>query len=99
MLDKLKNMFEAQKKLNEIKLEMETINVDNETANGLVKISMSGTQKLSSVDINIELLQPDKKEILQAMLLECINGAAEKVQRAASQKLKSKLGNLKMTGL
>ena len=99
MLDKLKNMFEAQKRMNEIKKGLEEINVDYTAAEGRIKVVMSGTQRLRSVDINEDLLESNKKEMLQNALVFCINGASEKVQQAAAEKLKSSMGDLKIPGL
>ena len=98
MLDKLKNVFEAQKKMNEIKKGLEGICIDHEAAGGKIKISMTGTQRVVSFEIDNEFLQPDKKEKLQKELVSCVNGAADKVQRVAAEKLKSTMGDLKIPG-
>ncbi|MBU4304173.1 MAG: YbaB/EbfC family nucleoid-associated protein [Candidatus Omnitrophica bacterium] len=98
MLDKLKNIFEAQKKMNEVKKGLEGICIDHEAAGGKIKISMTGTQRVVSFEIDSEFLQPEKKEKLQKELVSCVNGAADKVQRVAAEKLKSTMGDLKIPG-
>ncbi len=99
MLDKLKNMFEAQKKINEIKKNLENTIIEHSVSDGKLKLSMDGTQQVISVDINPELLQPEKKDLLQKLFKDCVNGASEKVQKVASEKLKSAIGDLKIPGL
>ncbi len=99
MLDKLKNIFEAQKKMNEIKKELESVTVDYETAAGKVKATMSGTQKVLTLSIDEEFLQPGKKERLEKEILSCINGASDKVQKVATQKLQASMGDFKIPGL
>ena len=99
MLDKLKNMFEAQKKLGEIKKGLEKMTVDNQTLAGKVKVVMSGTQRILSIDLDPECLNPESKDKLQRALVDCLNGAAEKVQKLAAQQLKETMGDLKIPGM
>ncbi|MCP4649841.1 MAG: YbaB/EbfC family nucleoid-associated protein [PVC group bacterium] len=99
MLDKLKNMFEAQKKMNDIKKGLEKVTVEHEVMGGKIKVSMSGTQQILSVDIDDEYLSAEKKGVLQRSLVECLNGASEKVQKVAAQQLKASMGDLNIPGL
>lgn len=99
MLDKIKGILEAQKKMGEIKKGLEQIMVDYASSNNKVKVTIDGTQKVMSIDINDELLEPEKKVQLQNMLVESINAASVKVQRIASEKLKSTIGDFKIPGL
>ncbi len=99
MLDKLKNMFEAQKKMKELQKGLENISVDFEGAGGRIKISMSGTQKVLSMDIDEALLTADNKQLLQREIVNSINAAASKVQKVAAQQLKSAMGDFKIPGL
>lgn len=99
MLDKLKDIFETQKKLGEIKKNLENILISFESSDRKIKIVINGVQKIINLDIDQCLLQPEKKEILQRALIECINSANEKVQKEATQKLSSAMGNFKIPGL
>ncbi len=99
MLDKLKNMFEAQKKMKELQKGLENISVDFEGAGGKIKLSMSGTQKVLSMDIDESLLSVDNKQVLQREIVSAVNSAASKVQKVAANELKSAMGDLKIPGL
>ncbi|MBI4845437.1 MAG: YbaB/EbfC family nucleoid-associated protein [Candidatus Omnitrophica bacterium] len=99
MLDKLKNIYEAQKKMTEIKKGLEEISVDHESAAGKIKITMSGTQRVVSIKIDDEMLQAAKAERLEKELVLAINAASEKVQKMAAQKLQASMGNFKIPGL
>lgn len=98
MLDKMKSMFEAQKKMKQIQQGLENISVDYEGAGGKVKISMSGTQKVLSMSIDESLLTADKKQLLEKEIVTSVNNASAKVQKAAAQELKSSMGDLKIPG-
>ena len=97
MLGKLKNVFEAQKKMNDIKKGLEKVIVDYEQ--GQIKITMSGTQKVMAITIDESLLRADKKSSLEKNIVNCINGAADKVQKVAAEQLKSVMGDLKIPGM
>ena len=99
MLGKLKSMFEAQKKMKEIQKGLENITVDFEGAGGKIKLSMSGTQEVLSIDIDESLLSADKKQVLEREIVSSINSAASKVQKVAANELKSAMGDLKIPGL
>ena len=98
MLDKMKSMFEAQKKMKQIQQGLENISVDYEGAGGKVKISMSGTQKVLSMSLDESLLTADKKQLLEKEIVTSVNNASAKVQKAAAQELKSSMGDLKIPG-
>ncbi|MCG2712953.1 MAG: YbaB/EbfC family nucleoid-associated protein [Candidatus Omnitrophica bacterium] len=99
MLNKMKNMFEAQKKMKEIQRGLENISVDFEGAGGKIKLSMSGTQKVLSMEIDESILSADNKQMLQREIVSSINSAASKVQKAAAEQLKFAMGDLKIPGL
>ncbi|MDD5746726.1 MAG: YbaB/EbfC family nucleoid-associated protein [Candidatus Omnitrophica bacterium] len=99
MLDKLKDIFEAQKKMNEIKKNLEKISVDYATSGGKVKVCMSGTQKVLSVDIDENFLKTAQKEIIQKELVAGLNAASDKVQKVAAQQLQATMGDFKLPGV
>ncbi|RKY34420.1 MAG: hypothetical protein DRP78_06580 [Candidatus Omnitrophota bacterium] len=99
MFGKMKEMLEAQKKMGTIKKALEKITMENQRHNGDVKVVMTGTQKLVSIEISEALLKPEKKELLQRVLRDCINETADKVQRSAAQQLKGEMGDLNIPGL
>ena len=98
MFDKFKELLEAQKQLGEIKKGLEGIVVEQQTLSGKVKVLMSGIQKIVSVSIDDELLTPQKRDVLERAVVDCVNGAADKVQKEAAQKMKTRMGNLNIPG-
>ncbi|MCM8813488.1 MAG: YbaB/EbfC family nucleoid-associated protein [Candidatus Omnitrophica bacterium] len=99
MLDKLKDLYQAQKKMNEIKKKLEAIKIDHEVMNGKIKVEIDGTQRILSVKIDEEMLSADKKDMLQRQMVVCLNAASEKVQKIAAQQMQSAMGDLKLPGL
>ena len=57
-----------------------------------INIVMDGNQKVVSLEINPELLVPEKKEELQNGLQECFNETVKKAQIAAARKMQQSGG-------
>lgn len=55
---------------------------------GKVKIKINGNQEVLSVQIDPELLAPDKKEKLESAVKEATNDAIKKVQRIMAEKMR-----------
>ncbi len=90
MLDKMKQLWEMKRKMDEIKKELDGMKLESE--DNLVKISITGSQEVKAVTIKCDLAACDKAR-LEASLTETINRAVRESQKAAAQKM-SALGGL-----
>ena len=63
-----------------------------------VELVMDGNQKITKLEINPELLSPERKERLEEIIKELQNEAIGKVQRLMAEKMRS-LGNFNLPGL
>lgn len=97
MFNKLKQIkdLRSQAKQLQDQLAEETIAVSSE--GGKINLVMDGNQKVITLEIEPELLQLDKKEILERGLKEIYNDANKKVQRVIAQKMQS--GNFNLPNL
>lgn len=66
-------------------LSQETVEVS--VGGGAVKLSMSGHQKLQSLEIKPELLDPEEAEMLVEMLIAAVNEAVERSQAMAGERM------------
>ncbi len=90
MLDKMKQLWEMKRKMDEIKKELDTLVLASE--DNLVKVEITGSQEIKSVTIKVELSGADKTK-LEASLTETVNRAVRESQKAAAQKM-SALGSI-----
>ncbi len=97
MLDKMKALFEMQKKMQEVKRELENTNFDLQSSDGLVKITMNGTQEVKEIIIKDNLNELDKTR-LGSSLKDTFNRAIKRSQEIAAQKMKDVAG-LNLPGL
>jgi len=66
---------------------------------GMIKAVMTGQQKLMSITISPDAVDPDDVEMLQDMILAAINEAVEKSQSMAAEKMGALTGGLRIPGL
>ncbi|MHB0996735.1 MAG: YbaB/EbfC family nucleoid-associated protein [Elusimicrobiales bacterium] len=90
MLDKMKQLWELKKKMDEVKKELDSMEMASE--DNLVKVTITGSQEIKAVEIKPELSAADKGK-LEASLKETVNRAVKESQKAAAQKM-SALGGI-----
>ena len=73
MMGKLK---EAQKKIEETKVRLNTVLVDGESNNGKIKVTVTANREIRSINIADDLMS--EKEALEDYLIIALNNALEK---------------------
>jgi len=90
---KLKSQLDkAQKELSKIILEVEA-------GKGAVKVTINGQQKIQSIKISPEVINPDKPEYLEKLVLKAVREATARSQKVAAKHLGGLAGGLKIPGL
>jgi hypothetical protein len=85
-------MMQTQEALGE-----ETVTVTS--GGGVVTVVMSGHQRLESIKIAPEVVDPEDVEMLQDLIIAAVNEAIERSQGLAAQQLGSLTGGLDLGGL
>jgi len=84
MFDKMKELLEMKKKMDEIKKELDGLTLESE--DNLVKVAITASQEIKAVSIKPELAGTDKAK-LEASLVETVNRAVRQSQKTAAQKM------------
>ena len=82
-----KDMAEAQTALEQ---EMVTVTAGG----GAISIVISGHQRLQTIEIDPDLLDPEEAEMLQDMLVAGINSAIEQSQAMSAERMEGITGNM-----
>jgi len=90
MLDKMKQLWEMKTKMDQIKKELDVLLLASEDS--LVKVNITGSQEIKSVEIKCDLATANKAK-LEAALAETVNRAIRESQKSAAQKM-SALGGI-----
>jgi nucleoid-associated protein EbfC len=96
MLSQLQKLQEEMAKTQE-KLGDETVEVT--VGGGMVTAVMNGHQKLVSISIAKDAVDPDDVEMLQDLIVAAINEAIEKSQGLAADRMSALTGGLSLPGL
>ena len=95
-------MQQAQKlqaKLAKAQEELGNMTVEASSGGGAVTVVMNGQQKIQSVKISPEVVNPEDVEMLEDMVLTAVSEAIAKSQEAAAKQIGGLTGGLKIPGL
>jgi len=88
-----------QAKLVKAQEELSELTVEGSSGGGAVRVVMNGQQKIQSVTISPEVVNPEDVELLQDLVLTAVSEALTKSQEAAARHLGGLTGGLKIPGL
>ena len=95
MAQQIKQMQEQMVKEQEA-LEHEELEVT--AGGGMVTIMITGHQRIKSITVKPEVVDPDDIEMLQDMLVAAVNQAIEQSQAMAAERLEGLTGGLNLPG-
>jgi DNA-binding YbaB/EbfC family protein len=96
MLQQLQKLQEEMVQTQEA-LGDETVTVT--AGGGAITVVISGHQKIQSITIEPEVVDPDDVEMLQDLVMAAVNEAIDKSQQLASDRLGALTGGLSIPGL
>ena len=79
--------------------ELGNITVEASSGGGAVKVIMNGQQKIQSVKISREVVNPEDVEMLEDMVLTAVSEAIAKSQEVAAKQMSAITGGLNIPGL
>ena len=90
---------ELQAKIAKVQKELADTAIEVSSGGGAVKIVIDGQQKVRSVKISPEAVDPNEVELLEDLVLAAINEAMAKSQELAQSRLGELTSGLKIPGL
>jgi len=95
-----RNMLQQlQARLAKAQEELANMTIEVTSGGGAVKVTIDGQQKIKSVKIAKEVINPEDAEMLEDLVLTAVTEAITKSQEAAAQKLGGLTGGFKIPGL
>ena len=95
----MRQAHELQAKLAQAQQELENMTVEASSGGGAVKVTMNGQQKIQSVKISPEVINPEDVELLEDLVLTAVSEATAKSQELAAEHLGGLTGGLNIPGL
>ena len=95
----MKQAQALQKKMMKTQAELATKTVEASTGGGMVKVVATGGQKIESIVIEKEVVDPEDVEMLQDLVLAAVNDALTKAQEMVSSEMGKLTGGMNIPGL
>ena len=92
----MKQAQQMQKKMGQMQQEMETQQVEATSGGGMVTAVVNGRQKLLSLTIDPQCVDPDDVEMLQDLVSAAVNEAINKSQEMMQSEMSKLTGGLQL---
>src|SRR5579884_882855 len=97
--DMMKQLEKAQKQLAKVQEELGNETVEASAGGGAVTVVMTGHQKVVSVKIAPEAVDPNDVAMLEDLITAAVNEAVQKSQELVTKRMGQVTGGLKIPGL
>ena len=95
----LAQALELKKKLAQTQRELADTTIEVDSGKGAVKVTVNGQQKILSIKISPEVIDPNNPKRLEDLVMKALTDAIAKSQKIAASQLKGLTGGLKIPGL
>lgn len=90
---------QAQEMLAKAQAELAATTVEGSAGGGAVRVTMNGEQRITAVNIEQDVVDPDDVEMLQDLILAAIHDAGERAKELQEQSFGAITGGLNLPGL
>jgi len=98
-LSMIKQAMELRSKLEKTQKELGKMKVEAESDKGAVRVTASGRQKILSIKISPEFINPDKSAQLEKLVLQAVTGALDESKKLADKHLGKLTNGIKIPGI
>jgi hypothetical protein len=98
-LSMLNQARQLKSQLEQVQKELSKTSVEAESGKSAVKVTVNGQQKILSIKISPQVIDPKKPEYLEDLIMKAITQAMDKSQKLAAKELGKLTGGLKIPGL
>jgi len=95
----MKQAQNLQKKMMKTQAELATKTIEASAGGGMVKVVANGAQKIESIVLEKEIVDPEDIEMLQDLVLAAVNEALNKSQEMVSAEMNKLTGGLNIPGM
>lgn len=95
----MKEMEKMQKEVEKTQEELNSKTVETTAGGGVVKAVMNGKYELLELQIDKDIVDPDDVEMLQDMIIACINSATKEVEDMQNKGMAKYTSGLNIPGL
>ena len=94
MADMFGKIMDMQRKMAEVQEQLASKTASAEAGGGMVKVTANGAQRITSIKIDRDAVDPDDLELLEDLVMAGVNKALEEAQELARREMQSVAGGL-----
>ena len=98
-LSMIKQALELKSKLEKTQKELAKMTVEAQSGNGAVKVTASGQQKILSIKISADVIDPENPKQLEKLVFKAVTDALDEAKNLADKHLGKLTGGLKIPGI
>lgn len=87
MADMFGKLNDFQKKMDEAKEQLRSLEVEAEAGGGMVKVTANGSREITSIWIDRDIVDPNDTEMLEDLIIAGVNQALKKAEEAGQEKM------------
>jgi len=99
MADMFGKMMDMQKKMAEAQEKLGAVTVTAEAGGGMVKVTANGLQRVQSIEIEQEVVDPEDVELLEDLVIAGVNKALEEAADKAKEEMSKAAGGMLPPGM
>ncbi len=99
MADMFGKIMEMQQKMNEVQEQLASKTVTAEAGGGMVKVTANGAQRVTSIKIEPDAVDPDDLELLEDLVIAGVNKALDEAQELARKEMSGAAGGMLPPGM
>lgn len=92
-------LAQAQEMLAKAQAELATTNIEGSSGGGAVRVTMSGEQKITGIQLSPDVVDPDDVEMLEDLVVAAVTEALKAAQELQTQKMGAVTGGLDLGAL
>jgi len=99
MQSMMKQAQKLQKKMLQIQQELAEKTIEATSGGGMVKVLVNGAQKIESIVLEKEIIDPEDSEMLQDLILAAVNDALSQSKEMMAREMDKVTGGFNIPGL
>ena len=98
-LDMINQARKLKSQLDKTQKELGKMEIVTDSGKGAVKVTVNGHQKIVALEISPDVIDREKPQQLEKLLLEAIQDGQSQAEKEAGKRMKGLTGGLKIPGL
>lgn len=99
MADMFGKIMDMQRKMSEVQQSLANKTVTAEAGGGMVKVTANGAQRITSIKIDPDAVDPEDQELLEDLIIAGVNKALEEAAEMARQEMSGAAGGMLPPGV